>query len=206
MSEVLPVAASVSEVLALYERWGSDHYDEDLSQLDHALQTAARAVTAGAPNALVAAALLHDVGHLLDLDARSSAASSSLATPSSDGGGPAHEDIGARYLAGVFPPSVTGPIALHVRAKRYLCAVEPAYASTLSLGSRASLAAQGGPMSTEEAVAFERNPTADDAIALRRWDDAGKVIGAEVADLERYRALLDHVAGPLGERGQAHPT
>jgi phosphonate degradation associated HDIG domain protein len=201
MTTSTPVAASVSEVLALYERWGSDHYDEDLSQLDHALQTAARAVTAGASNALIAAALLHDVGHLLDLDARSSAASSSMATPSSDGGDHVHEEVGARYLAGVFPPSVTGPIALHVRAKRYLCAIEPAYASALSLGSRASLAVQGGPMATEEAVTFERNPSALDAIALRRWDDAGKVIGAEVAPLERYRALLDHVVTSGTARG-----
>jgi phosphonate degradation associated HDIG domain protein len=206
MSEQQPVAASVSEVLALYERWGSDHYDEDLSQLDHALQTAARAVTAGASNALIAAALLHDVGHLLDLDGRSPAAASSTATPSPDGGGPAHEDTGSRYLSAVFPPSVTAPIALHVRAKRYLCATEPAYASALSLGSRASLEIQGGPMATEDAVAFERNASASDAIALRRWDDAGKVIGAEVAALERYRALLDHVAGLRGERGQAHPA
>lgn len=196
-----PVAASVSEVLALFERWGSDHYDEDLSQLDHALQTAARAVAAGASNELIAAALLHDVGHLLDLDERSAASTSSLTTPSGDQPGVAHEDTGARYLAAVFPPSVTGPIALHVRAKRYLCAVEPAYASSLSLGSRASLAAQGGPMATEDAVAFERNPNAADAIALRRWDDAGKVIGAEVASLERYRALLDHVVTAVDDRG-----
>lgn len=194
MSAEVPVARSVSEVLGLYERWGSDHYDEDLSQLDHALQTASRAVAAGASNALIAAALLHDVGHLLDLDARSAAASSSTSTPSGDGGGPAHEDIGARYLTAVFPPSVTGPIALHVRAKRYLCAMEPAYASGLSLGSRASLVVQGGPLSVGDTVAFERNPSSADAVALRRWDDAGKVIGADVAPLERYRSLLDQVA------------
>jgi phosphonate degradation associated HDIG domain protein len=188
-----PVARSVSEVLALYERWGSDHYDEDLSQLDHALQTAAHAVAAGAGNALIAAALLHDVGHLLELDARSPAAAASMGTPSSDGVDHAHEDVGARFLASIFPPSVTGPIALHVRAKRYLCAVEPSYASGLSLGSRASLVAQGGPMSTEEAITFERNPGSTDAIALRRWDDAGKKLGVETAVLERYRSLLDHV-------------
>ena len=194
MNAEVPKARSVSEVLGLYERWGSDHYDEDLSQLDHALQTASRAVAAGASNALIAAALLHDVGHLLDLDARSPAATASTSTPSSDGRGHAHEDIGARYLTGVFPPSVTGPIALHVRAKRYLCAMEPAYASGLSLGSRASLVVQGGPLSVADSVAFERNPSSADAVALRRWDDAGKVIGAEVASLERYRSLLDQVA------------
>jgi phosphonate degradation associated HDIG domain protein len=194
MSVAAETARSVSDVLALYERWGSDHYDEDLSQLDHALQTAARATAAGAGNHLIAAALLHDVGHLLDLASRSAAASSSLSTPSGDGAGLAHEDTGARYLAAVFPPTVTAPIALHVRAKRYLCAVDPAYASALSLGSRASLVLQGGPMGVEEAVAFEANPGSADAIALRRWDDAGKIIGADVAPLEPYRSLLDRVA------------
>ncbi len=189
-----PIAGSVSEVLALYERWGGDHYDEDLSQLDHALQTAAHAVAAGCSNEVIAAALLHDVGHLLDLADRSAAASSSMSTPSGDGTTRTHEDIGARYLTRIFPPAVTAPIALHVRAKRYLCAMEPAYAAGLSLGSRASLAAQGGPLPTEDAVAFERHPASDVAIALRRWDDAGKVLGAEVAPLERYRVLLDHVS------------
>ncbi len=113
-------ARSVAEVLDLYQRWGHDHYDEDLSQLDHALQTAAHAIAAGATNDLVAAALLHDVGHLLDLDARSSAASASVAAPSGDDGARPHEDRGARFLATVFPPAITAPIALHVRAKRYL--------------------------------------------------------------------------------------
>lgn len=192
MSALTP-AASVSEVLALYERWGSDHYDEDLSQLDHAQQTAACAVAAGASNELITAALLHDVGHLLDLDARSAASSSSMSSPSSDTGVPPHEDIGARYLSGIFPPSVTGPIALHVRAKRYLCAVEPAYASGLSMGSRASLVVQGGSLTPDEVTAFARNPAADAAIALRRWDDTGKVVGAEVAPIGRYRSMLDQV-------------
>ena len=61
-------ATSLAEVFALYERWGTDNYDEALSQLDHAIQTAALAVHDGAGDELVAAALLHDVGHLLELE------------------------------------------------------------------------------------------------------------------------------------------
>lgn len=175
-------ATSVDEVLALYERWGSELYDEEIRQRDHALQTAALARAAGAQESLVAAALLHDVGHLLDM---------------ADAHGPRdrttdlrHEARGSAYLAGLLPPSVTAPIALHVRAKRYLVAIDPAYSAILSPGSTASLARQGGPLSADEVTAFEANAGWADAVALRRWDDQGKVDGLDVPDLDSYRPLL----------------
>ncbi|MFZ4517804.1 MAG: HD domain-containing protein [Microthrixaceae bacterium] len=179
-------AASVDEVLELFDRFGQDRYDEQVAQLDHALQCAALARRDGAPDALVAAALLHDVGHLLHLR---------------DGGrGPAdedlaHEDVGARWLSELFGPEVTDPIALHVEAKRYLCAVEPGLTDTLSAGSRASLVRQGGPLDAAGVAAFEALDGAADATALRRWDDAGKVVGLEVVPLGAYRPLLESVAG-----------
>ena len=182
-------AESIDEVLELYTRHGREHYDEDLSQLDPALQTAALARAAGAPDELVAAALLHDVGHLLDL-ARG-ATSTSAASRTDD---LAHEAVGARYLAGLFPPSVTGPIALHVRAKRYRCAVDPAYHDGLSTGSRRSLVLQGGPMSADEARAFEQHPAGPDALSLRDWDDGGKLDGLAVASLEQHHDLLRRLA------------
>ena len=178
-------ARSVDEVLDLYRRFGSDHYDEAITQLDHGLQCAALAGAEGATDALVAAALLHDVGHLLHLRA--------------GGTGPEvadldHESVGARYLAGLFGPAVTGPVALHVRAKRYLCAVEPDLVDGLSDGSRASLVRQGGPMDRAEADAFAANPGCADAVRLRRWDDSGKVEGLTVAPLESYVPLLERLA------------
>lgn len=182
-----PTAASVGEVLDLYRRWGTDHYDEDLSQLDHALQTAALAAAEGADDELVVAALLHDVGHLLELESRSGRGE----LPSED---LAHESVGARYLAGVFGPGVTGPVALHVRAKRYRCAVDPGYLAGLSAGSRRSLALQGGPADAAEVAAFESNPGSGDAVRLRSWDDAGKVDGLAVPGLEQYRELLERAA------------
>lgn len=178
-------AASIDEVLELFDRFGQDRYDEQVAQLDHALQCAALARRDGAPDELVAAALLHDVGHLLHLR---------------DGGrGPAdedlaHEEVGARWLSGLFGPGVTDPIALHVEAKRYLCTVEPGLTDTLSAGSRASLVRQGGPLDPAEASAFVARPGSAEAVALRRWDDAGKVVGLEVVPLEAYREMLDDLA------------
>lgn len=180
-------AATVDEVLDLLCTYGHDHYDEDLSQLDHALQTAALAERAGASDELVAAALLHDVGHLLDLRAGRSVEEASR-----------HESRGARYLAGLFPASVTGPIALHVAAKRYRCAVDPDYLDGLSPASRRSLEAQGGPFDPEDAAGFDRMPGAASALALRSWDDGGKDVGLTdgepEARLEAYRPLLERVA------------
>jgi phosphonate degradation associated HDIG domain protein len=178
--------ARVSEVLALYARWGRDRYDEEVTQLEHALQTAALAAAEGARDELVAAALLHDVGHLLDLEAGRGAAGVDADLR--------HEATGAAYLAATFPPAVTAPVALHVRAKRYRCAVDPAYHDALSEGSKRSLARQGGPFDASEAAAFEAHPGFADAVALRGWDDRGKVDGLRVEPLEHYRPLLDRVA------------
>lgn len=178
-------AGSVDEVVALFEAHGRDSYDETVSQLDHALQCAALARRDGAPDALVVAALVHDVGHLLVL---------------ADGGGfrpgldDAHERRGAAWLAELFPVSVTAAVAAHVEAKRFLAAVEADYHASLSEGSRRSLVLQGGPMSDDDAVAFAARPAAADAVALRRWDDQGKVDGLEVAPLAAHRAILDAVA------------
>lgn len=184
-------AGSVDEVVDLYQRWGDDPYDEEITQTEHAVQTAALAVAAGAPEPLVAAALLHDVGHLLDL-----AAGADRPSPGTPDRG--HESTGARYLAGLFPASVTGPIALHVRAKRYRCAVDADYGHALSAGSRRSLAVQGGPMTDIEVTTFEANPAFADTVALRGWDDGGKVEGLVVEPFDAYRSLLDRLAGRAG--------
>lgn len=180
-------AASVDEVLALLDAWGRERYDEEVTQLDHALQTAAHARAEGADPALVAAALLHDVGHLLVLRAGGAADGDVEADL-------AHEARGARWLAPLFPAAVTGPIALHVAAKRYRCAVDPAYHGSLSAGSVRSLVRQGGPMDPDERARFERNPAHLDAVRLRAWDDAGKDLQVTVPELASYRPLLQDLA------------
>ncbi|MGK2948110.1 MAG: phosphohydrolase [Acidimicrobiales bacterium] len=175
-------AQSIAEVEALFERHGADRYDEALSQLAHAEQTAALAVAAGASDALVVASLLHDVGHLLELAADGARDRSADLR---------HEARGSAWLASLFPPAVTASIALHVRAKRYRCAVDPSYLQVLSAGSVASLERQGGPMDPGEVTAFEANPGWEDAVALRGWDDAAKVLDLQVAPFASYRPLLE---------------
>lgn len=179
------MVVSVSRVLALYDRWGGDNYDEDISQLAHAEQTAALAVRAGAPAPLVAASLLHDIGHLLQ-----------LAAPPDRPLVRRHEQAGVAYLAPLFPAEVTDPIGLHVEAKRYLCAADAGYYDRLSNGSKRSLTRQGGPMTPGQTAAFEQRPGAEDALLLRRWDDRGKVEGLPVTPIAEYEAMLQDLARP----------
>jgi gamma-butyrobetaine dioxygenase len=154
---------------------GSAYHGEAVTQLEHALQAAALAEQAEAAPVLVAAALLHDLGHLLPADPSEAA----------------HEELGARWLARFFPPAVTEPIRLHVPAKRYLCYAEPAYLKGLSAASLTSLRVQGGPFTEAEARAFREGPHADAALALRRWDEAAKVPGLPTPGLEHFRPFLE---------------
>lgn len=160
---------------------GEAHYGEGVSQRDHALQAAWRAEQAGAPAVLIAAALLHDIGHLLH------GLPEDIATHGIDDH---HEDVGAAWLERHFLPSAVAPVRLHVAAKRYLVAAEPGYAATLSPASRQSLALQGGPMGIRDIAAFRALPGAAEAVALRRWDDAAKVVGLVTPPLGRWRPHL----------------
>jgi gamma-butyrobetaine dioxygenase len=183
----------VDEILGLFARRGAATYHgEAISQTEHALQAAELAERERAPDHLVVAALLHDVGHLLD------GQDEDLAARGIDGG---HEEAGCGWLTRSFGPEVTEPIRLHVAAKRYLCAVDPSYLDGLSPASRLSLSLQGGPMGAQERAAFERHPAHVDAIRLRRWDDAAKVPGLDVPGLEHYRDRL--VSAVDGQREEA---
>ena len=129
-------AEAVDDILALFRLRGAERYGERVTQLDHALQCASLAAEAGAADSLVAAALLHDYGHLID-DRGHMAERDGL-----DG---EHEAVGARALAAWFGPQVTQPVALHVAAKRYLCATSPGYLEALSPASRLQPGAAGRP-------------------------------------------------------------
>ena len=173
--------AFVAELTTLFNRLGDLRYGEDVSQLDHAVQTAHHAKLDGAPPALIAAALLHDVGHMMQ-KAGEDAADHGVDTR--------HEQISAGYLARAFGPEVTEPIRLHVAAKRYRVAVDPAYLEHLSKASLQSLALQGGPMNSAEIAAFLAEPAAQDALRLRGYDEAAKAPEAEVSSFESYQDLL----------------
>ncbi len=103
----------------------------------------------------------------------------------------AHEVRGARWLEQHFVPAVTEPVRLHVPAKRYLCATDPAYLNQLSEASVLSLKLQGGPFTAEEVAAFRRHPHAETAVALRRHDEQAKIKGLSTPGLEHFRPYLE---------------
>lgn len=181
MTRVTSAESFVDSIFALFDRLGDHTYGEAVTQLDHALQTAHHARSADEPAPLVAAALLHDIGHLLQKQGEDAA----------DRGIDAlHERIGAAWLAQGFGPQVTEPVRLHVEAKRYLATREPGYLEALSPASLQSLALQGGPMNEAEADAFETVASFDAAVKLRRYDEMGKVEGVKLPPLAAYRELL----------------
>jgi phosphonate degradation associated HDIG domain protein len=177
----------VRELAAILTVRGVTRHEEEVDHLQHALQSAFEAQVAGGDEAAVVAALLHDLGHLVT-DERIGAADFL-------GRDLHHEEVGARLLAGWFPPEVTEPIRLHVAAKRYLCAVEPGYIDGLSAVSRRSLELQGGPMRPEEVDAFTARPQASRAVALRRADDRAKVGGRAIPPLSAWLPALRALAG-----------
>ena len=152
-----------------------------MTQLEHALQSATRAQEEGAASALVCAALLHDVGHMLNDKGE---------TPTLRGVDDLHQYAALPFLRPHFPETVLGPIRLHVDAKRYLCATRPEYYERLSDDSRRSLKLQGGVFSALEAERFIGQPHAAEAVRVRLWDDAAKLPGARTPGLSQFEPLL----------------
>jgi phosphonate degradation associated HDIG domain protein len=170
------------EIISLFTlRGDNEYFGEPVSQAQHALQCARLASAAGAAPAVITAALLHDVGHLLH----------NCGEDIADRGVDAqHETLGHRWLAARFGPHIAETVRLHVDAKRYLTAVEADYAETLSPASRQSLQLQGGPMTEAEQAVFCANPASADALTLRRWDDAAKDPLLEVPPLSSYEQVV----------------
>ncbi len=176
----------------IFNRKGADSYlGEGVTMSAHMLQAAQNAQHAGESNAIIAAALLHDVGHYtgefpenyIDLGLDN-----------------CHESMGAEILAKFFPEEVTQPVRWHVAAKRYLCAVEPDYFSGLSEASVKTLELQGGPMNAQEIREFEKNPHLQAIVRVRRYDDAGKIPGKTTPALGHYMNIVQQVLDSIPRR------
>jgi gamma-butyrobetaine dioxygenase len=177
----------LDELAELFAGQGTaEYFGEDVTQAEHMLQAGLLAESAGAPDALVAAALLHDVGHF-----HGAVTGQDLM----DGTDNHHSATGAAWLARWFGPEVTEPVRLHVDAKRYLCTVEPGYYARLSPASVFTLSVQGGPMTLEQVRRFEGEPYHADALALRRWDEQAKDPSVTSPGFEHFRALLERLSG-----------
>ena len=169
----------------IFTRRGAESYlGEAVTMSEHMLQGALLAEEAGADDTLVAAALLHDIGHYTN----------EFGEDYIDQGiDNLHDQAGARVLEGFFPPVVVACVRLHVAAKRYLCATDPAYFGKLSPASVATLKLQGGPMNEAEVGEFRANPYYTEAVQVRLWDEEGKVPGRATPAFDHYAPVLQRV-------------
>jgi gamma-butyrobetaine dioxygenase len=174
------------EIAALFNSAEAEEYlGEDITLIEHMVQCGDLARSNEAPDWLVVASLLHDVGHILIPDAKEA----------QDAGTDRHHDeIGASWIAQRFPASVVEAVRLHVDAKKYLVATDPAYVDKLSEASRLTLRIQGGAFNPEQCATFIERPFAKEAIQLRLWDDEAKRRGTTDIRLTRFRGQIEAVA------------
>ncbi|WP_340115878.1 HD domain-containing protein [Pelagibius sp. 7325] len=179
-------AESIVDFIAdIFDRRGADSYlGEAVTMSEHMLQSAYLAEQVGADDSLVAAALLHDIGHY----------TSEFPPDAQDQGIDNRHDVaGAAVLAPYFPKRVTDCVRYHVPAKRYLCATDPGYFARLSEASVLTLKLQGGPMSPSEIEDFHKLANLDDILRVRIWDDAAKVAGRATPSFAHYAPLLQRM-------------
>jgi phosphonate degradation associated HDIG domain protein len=181
------------EILDLYQNYGGGAYDgEKITQLEHMVQAAQLAEKQGFDEEVILAAFLHDIGHIcVAADGRNEM----------DGYGIVdHEGVAAEYLKKKgFSRKIVRLVESHVEAKRYLTVKDPAYYGQLSEASKKTLEYQGGPMTEEEAAAFEQYPLFNLIIQLRKWDEEAKIEDIPLPDLSHYGKMMLHhleAAGP----------
>jgi phosphonate degradation associated HDIG domain protein len=176
------IKARIAEIFGLYDRYGdADYIGEPVSQLEHMVQSAQLAQGAGFPEEVILAAFFHDIGHLC---------AGSVQAEMSGYGVMRHEQIGAAYLRERgFSENVARLVEYHVQAKRFLTGRYPAYYGKLSDASKKTLEYQGGPMTAEEAEAFEANPLFTLSIRMREWDEQAKEENVPVPDLAFLRNM-----------------
>ena len=172
---------TVDEIIGLYASRGARRYrNEPVSQLEHALQCVALAQAANATDELVAAAFLHDLGHLV----------TEAAGDSAEWIDDLHQYVAIPFLHRIFPDTVTEPIRLHVDARRLMSRAEIGYRLCVSPATRCSIETRGGAFTPLEAEFFLARPHAGDAVQLRRWDDLANVPGMPTPSLGELRSLL----------------
>lgn len=176
------------EIFALYEKYGrADYIGEDISQIEHMCQAAQCAQQEGFGDDVVLAAFFHDIGHICVNEAQYQNMGGF--------GNQEHEKVGAAFLRQRgFSDDICQMVGNHVIAKRYLTYKYPEYYEKLSEASKTTLRYQGGPMSADEALAFEADPLFTASIKLREWDELAKEVNIPLPDLNVYKQMaINHL-------------
>ncbi|MBS1665595.1 MAG: HD domain-containing protein [Bacteroidetes bacterium] len=174
------------EIMDLYKGYGGAEYaGEKVSQLEHMVQAAQLAEEQGYDEEVVLAAFLHDIGHITE---------AANGENEMDGFGIVdHEALGAEFLRDKgFSKKIVRLVESHVEAKRYLTIKDPSYYAQLSEASKKTLEYQGGPMTKDEAEAFEQYPLFSLIIQMRKWDEMAKIENKPLPDLQHYRDMMLH--------------
>ena len=177
---------TTDEIMKLYESYGGAEYaGEKVSQLEHMAQAAQLAEEQGYDEEVILAAFLHDIGHISE---------AAKGDNEMDGFGIRdHEELGAEFLREKgFSKKIARLVESHVEAKRYLTVKDPSYYAQLSEASKRTLEFQGGPMTEEEADAFEQYPLFSLIIQMRKWDELAKIEHKPLPDLLHYRKMIYH--------------
>lgn len=183
---------AVSEIARLYNQYGGNHYDEDVNQIQHAVQAGRLALDEGYSEEVALAAFLHDIGHMTIEEAVEEEQHDAMYR---------HQLVGAQLLRDYgFSETVARLVEYHVAGKRYLTAVDPAYKNGLSQASITSLAFQGGPMEEAEVEAFDELEDRDLHIRIRHWDDLAKNPNDQDLDMQPFFDMaLKHLEARAGQ-------
>lgn len=157
-----------------------------------ALRAAAVAKSQNANDSTVLAALLMDIGHLLEHpDARHHPHLGVLN----------HAETGAAFLRSIgFSASVTGLIEEHSHAIRYLSA-RPGGFESLSPFDQMLVNELGGPLSGHDADVFADRAISFTILMLRNCEEQALLRDGPVPPWEAYRTLIEnHLGGPPAGR------
>lgn len=192
----------VDKILNLYLTYGNANYiGENVSQIDHALQTASHAendkrldlVDEYVKNCVIIASLLHDIGHLIYMENTAHTNINIIINDINDVnvvndnhnnninrlgnlGIIDHDIIGRNYLKECgMPVLIYELVGSHVQAKRYLCTINRHYYDKLSNASKETMKMQGGLMSLHELTEFNNSIMPELKVFLREYDDLGKI-------------------------------
>jgi predicted HD phosphohydrolase len=177
-------------ILAIFDKYGeTDYIGEPISVLSHSIQAANVARnTDPSDKELIIAALLHDIGHAVGMEAGQEMEMEGCGVTD-------HEFIGERFTASLgFSSRVQKLIRSHVSAKRYLCYKDESYYNKLTDASKTTLRYQGGPMNAEEAFDFEKDEDFEKMLLMRNFDETAKDVNAIVPSLDFYVPMIDELS------------